>query len=342
MQSKSKIFFIVTVILIIVAVSFFYINPLNKTIGGKAIDLGANSEKVQIQADKVVSNDLCTSAKCSGVFRCDGQNSCRFRPELISSQYIVAPLGTDNAFMQSLCQKVTQPYVRWANGVCTGTGAICDFRDASVDCTQEVPAIANVQNDLSCSEAGVTIPYGSLTPDAVKICDVDNTLLTCDEAHNGERRGNYVCGMYEVRGEIEGYSWVDCSAERNPIYEGSFKSLCVQLPNSENYGWYVCDAAAQGSSVQSQGDTYVCDGTRYNFQPAAPAAVVPGDLNNDGCVNFDDMSQILPSLDYNCPSVGHLASQDRNRAGDLNHNGCVNFDDMSQILPNLDYACTPR
>lgn len=209
-SSKAKFFVAVALFVIVGMALFLFYSPLRTTIGGKA-----TLNNFQIQNVDLNVAPLCSAATCSGTFRCDGNNKCRFDLSLISLHYIVAPLGADVAFMDGVCKRATVNGAGvFSNGACSGTGAVCDF--ANDDCTQELPVAPAV--------------------------------------------------------------------------------------------------AVVGNAVA-------------------------GDLDGDGCVNRLDIIQILPNIDFDCPSVGHVASANHNLAGDLNHDGCVNRADIIQILPNINFNC---
>ncbi|MDX2114573.1 MAG: right-handed parallel beta-helix repeat-containing protein [Planctomycetota bacterium] len=69
----------------------------------------------------------------------------------------------------------------------------------------------------------------------------------------------------------------------------------------------------------------VVDVGAYEFQPPAPC---PGDANNDGVVNFPDITAVLQNWTGPGP------------AGDANNDGVVSFPDITSILQNWTRVCS--
>jgi hypothetical protein len=131
----------------------------------------------------------------------------------------------------------------------------------------------------------------------------------------------------------------DCKPFNPIIYPGRIEA-CNNVDDNcdtriDETFYFQTDSKNCGScgNVCSQGVS--CLNGACAIPVAEPVDFIAGDLNNDGCVNFDDVSQIAPNVDLTC-----VGSKVRNLAGDLDNNGCVNFDDVSQIAPNVDLSCS--
>jgi len=213
--------------------------------------------------------------------------------------------------------------------------------DKTIDCMDSDCKDGSFCTDFACKNEGYS-------------CTDSSTLLNA-------KYGEIVCGT-----DLKEYI---CGAQADWVGTGKTCDCNVKC-TKDNVGVsckdkYKCTVAKFGTS------SYDCLGfegagcltnnycaTGYSCQESTKTCKKDGvvtDLNADNCVNGDDLSLVIPSVDldcgtscasndecavgYNCNNKKCMSTKSVDVTKDLNKDNCVNGDDLSLVIPSVDLDC---